>query len=59
MIPDLTPLFALAFFALGFVPVLLVMIVVSFFVPVPMWAGALAASVAGGIVVAVLLLVLR
>lgn len=50
MIPDLTPLFQLLFFAFGFVPAIVVASIASVFLPVPLWAALLASSVMGGIV---------
>lgn len=38
MIPDLSPLFHMLFFAIGFVPVIVLGALVSAFVAVPVWA---------------------
>jgi len=51
MIPDLGPLLRLLFFALGFVPTIIVAGIASIFVPIPLWGALLAATVVGGVAV--------
>ena len=47
MIPDLSPLFHIVFFAAGFVPAIVVASVASIFLPVPLWGGLLGAALVG------------